>query len=187
MYVRELDFIITFVEEVWWLFSGHFEVSSIFWGGCGRLMSKIKLPYQLKFVWSPYTHGRIRAQQKIYLCYYKTFKNIHVFYSRDKRNRAMYACLWLFVGWALHYIPFWAMGRVLYFHHYFPALLYSSMLTAVIFDYTLTTLSSALPTTIGKTLFHAAVGVYVSGLWYRWGLSRIYTSCFLHCYAVNYL
>jgi dolichyl-phosphate-mannose-protein mannosyltransferase len=79
----------------------------------------------------------------------------------------MYACLWLFVGWALHYIPFWAMGRVLYFHHYFPALLYSSMLTAVIFDYTLTTLSSALPTSIGKTLFHATLGVYVSGLWYR--------------------
>lgn len=36
---------------------------------------------------------------------------------------------WLFLGWCLHYVPFWAMGRVLYFHHYFPALLYSSMLT----------------------------------------------------------
>jgi dolichyl-phosphate-mannose-protein mannosyltransferase len=43
------------------------------------------------------------------------------------------ACGWLFLGWALHYVPFWAMGRVLYFHHYFPALLFSSMLTG---DYT---------------------------------------------------
>lgn len=35
----------------------------------------------------------------------------------------------LFVGWLLHYIPFWGMGRVLYFHHYFPALIFNSMLT----------------------------------------------------------
>lgn len=35
----------------------------------------------------------------------------------------------LFIGWVLHYLPFWAMGRVLYFHHYFPALIFNSMLT----------------------------------------------------------
>lgn len=33
------------------------------------------------------------------------------------------------LGWALHYFPFFLMGRVLYFHHYFPAMLFSSMLT----------------------------------------------------------
>ena len=86
---------------------------------------------------------------------------------RDRRDRTMYACIWLFIGWALHYVPFWSMGRVLYFHHYFPALLYSSMLTAVMFDYTLTTWSSALPSNLGKTLFHSAVGIYFAGLWYR--------------------
>lgn len=35
----------------------------------------------------------------------------------------------LLLGWALHYFPFFLMGRVLYFHHYFPAMLFSSMLT----------------------------------------------------------
>lgn len=39
------------------------------------------------------------------------------------------AATWLFLGWMLHYIPFWGMGRVLYFHHYFPALIFNSMLT----------------------------------------------------------
>lgn len=43
--------------------------------------------------------------------------------------RSMGACVWLFTGWTLHYLPFWAMGRVLYFHHYFPAVIFSSMLT----------------------------------------------------------
>lgn len=45
------------------------------------------------------------------------------------RWRHLNAGAWLFGGWLLHYLPFWAMGRVLYFHHYFPALIFNSMLT----------------------------------------------------------
>jgi len=44
-------------------------------------------------------------------------------------KRYLVASAWLFVGWALHYIPFWTMQRILYFHHYFTALLFSSMLS----------------------------------------------------------
>lgn len=43
--------------------------------------------------------------------------------------RSINAGAWLFAGWLLHYLPFWGMGRVLYFHHYFPALIFNSMLT----------------------------------------------------------
>ncbi|XP_075609920.1 protein O-mannosyl-transferase 2 isoform X4 [Balearica regulorum gibbericeps] len=38
------------------------------------------------------------------------------------------------LGWLLHYFPFFMMGRVLYFHHYFPAMLFSSMLTGITWD-----------------------------------------------------
>lgn len=50
---------------------------------------------------------------------------------QELNARAYGALRWLFIGWLLHYIPFWPMTRVLYFHHYFPASLFSSMLTGV--------------------------------------------------------
>ncbi|XP_037550439.1 protein O-mannosyl-transferase 2 [Nematolebias whitei] len=40
----------------------------------------------------------------------------------------------LLLGWLLHYAPFFIMGRVLYYHHYFPAMLFSSMLTGMTLD-----------------------------------------------------
>lgn len=40
----------------------------------------------------------------------------------------------LFLGWLLHYAPFYVMGRVLYYHHYLPAMLFSSMLTGITLD-----------------------------------------------------
>ncbi|TEA38099.1 hypothetical protein DBR06_SOUSAS5810037 [Sousa chinensis] len=40
----------------------------------------------------------------------------------------------LLLGWMMHYFPFFLMGRILYFHHYFPAMLFSSMLTGLLWD-----------------------------------------------------
>lgn len=44
---------------------------------------------------------------------------------------------WLFLAWFIHYVPFYAMGRVLYYHHYFPASIFSCLLSAVLIDLTL--------------------------------------------------
>ena len=86
------------------------------------------------------------------------------------------------------------MGRVLYFHHYFPALLFASMIsgnlkftlewnsndfffliiyickslsTGVIIDYILTSLPSMLPKVLGKSAYQTVLGLIVSGLFYR--------------------
>ncbi|KAI8485373.1 Protein O-mannosyl-transferase 2 [Branchiostoma belcheri] len=53
----------------------------------------------------------------------------------EKKCSTLSAARWMAMGWALHYLPFYFMGRVLYFHHYFPAMLFQSMLTAIMYDY----------------------------------------------------
>ncbi|KAI8121822.1 Protein O-mannosyl-transferase 2 [Lucilia cuprina] len=68
------------------------------------------------------------------------------------------AAIWLFFGWIIHYLPFWAMGRVLYFHHYFPALIFNSMLSGVMFHY----ITSRLP----RWLQHSLLGGLMSVLVY---------------------
>jgi dolichyl-phosphate-mannose-protein mannosyltransferase len=75
--------------------------------------------------------------------------------------------LWLFLGWGLHYVPFWSMGRVLYFHHYFPAQLYASMLAAVIIDYFLRSVVDRLSETTAAVFVHTFVGVFMASLAYR--------------------
>ncbi|XP_046402007.1 protein O-mannosyl-transferase 2 [Ischnura elegans] len=85
---------------------------------------------------------------------------------REKRHRVLNACGWLFVGWALHYVPFWAMGRVLYFHHYFPALIFNSLLSGVILDYFLKNLSAILPEKAANGIYHWLVGVVYSVIVY---------------------
>ncbi|KAJ1964261.1 Protein O-mannosyltransferase 2 [Dipsacomyces acuminosporus] len=42
----------------------------------------------------------------------------------------------LWSGWALHYLPFFSFGRVLYMHHYFPALYFAAMYLAYFIEWT---------------------------------------------------
>ncbi|XP_037294081.1 protein O-mannosyl-transferase 2 isoform X2 [Manduca sexta] len=79
-----------------------------------------------------------------------------------KSQELLNAAGWTFVGWALHYVPFWAMGRVLYFHHYFPALVFSSMLTGILTEYLLSSIRSYLSAEIGKTAYHCILGLIMS-------------------------
>ncbi|XP_058808986.1 protein O-mannosyl-transferase 2 isoform X2 [Phymastichus coffea] len=91
--------------------------------------------------------------------------------SVQQRKTITTAGSWLFIGWLVHYAPFWAMTRVLYFHHYFPALLYSSMLTGITLHYILESLSILFDDKIAaKTTKHAILGIAVSGIAYSFYL-----------------
>lgn len=63
------------------------------------------------------------------LKYKYTTNFVLLFIKLALQERTLNSCWWLFIGWLLHYLPFWGMGRILYFHHYFPAVLFASMMT----------------------------------------------------------
>ncbi|XP_068203321.1 protein O-mannosyl-transferase 2 isoform X1 [Palaemon carinicauda] len=81
-----------------------------------------------------------------------------------RRERTLNACGWLLLAWALHYLPFYSMGRILYFHHYFPALMFSSMLTGVVIDYMLESLPNMVPRVIASSVYPCLTGLLFSTL-----------------------
>ncbi|KAK8741606.1 hypothetical protein OTU49_002295 [Cherax quadricarinatus] len=89
---------------------------------------------------------------------------------RARRDKTLEACGWLVLAWGLHYLPFYAMGRILYFHHYFPALLFSSMLTGVILDYLLESLPSMVPQYLSSSVYPWLTGLFYSTLIYSFYL-----------------
>ncbi|KAF9955174.1 hypothetical protein BGZ65_003566, partial [Modicella reniformis] len=50
----------------------------------------------------------------------------------DVQKRFYYATGFFFFGWALHYLPFFLMGRALFLHHYMPAQVFSYMVLAAV-------------------------------------------------------
>jgi dolichyl-phosphate-mannose-protein mannosyltransferase len=55
--------------------------------------------------------------------------------SPAETDKLIYAGIYPALGWFLHYIPFFIMGRVLYVHHYFPALWFAILVTGYLSDY----------------------------------------------------
>lgn len=80
------------------------------------------------------------------------------------------ACVWLFLGWLLHYVPFWTMGRVLYFHHYFPAVIFSSLITGILIDYLLEEICKFFPENLSSVVFHTVSVVFLSTIIYSFYL-----------------
>lgn len=87
-----------------------------------------------------------------------------------QREKIMNAGIWLFLGWILHYAPFWTMTRILYFHHYFPALIFNSMLTGVTLDHIAESILIYLPNRIGRTIYHIVAAIFISTVVYSFYL-----------------
>ncbi|KAI9336817.1 Dolichyl-phosphate-mannose-protein mannosyltransferase-domain-containing protein [Obelidium mucronatum] len=65
------------------------------------------------------------------------------------------------LGWFLHYFPFFIMGRVMYLHHYFPALYFAIILFAFIADHVAKRLGKILHAVVMLGLSAAVIGVFV--------------------------
>jgi dolichyl-phosphate-mannose-protein mannosyltransferase len=70
-------------------------------------------------------------------------------------------CGFLFVGWSLHYLPFFLMSRQLFLHHYFPALYYAILLLCSVFDLVTYTLRPRIRLQIAALLAIIAVWSFV--------------------------
>lgn len=66
-------------------------------------------------------------------------------------------CGFLFIGWALHYLPFYIMARQLFLHHYFPALYYAILLSCACFDLVTSTLRPRVRLQIAAVLLVIAI------------------------------
>ncbi|KAI8984895.1 glycosyltransferase family 39 protein [Trametes punicea] len=69
-------------------------------------------------------------------------------------------CGFLFVGWALHYLPFYLMRRQLFLHHYLPALYFAILLACSVFDLVTSTLRPRIRLQIAAMLLVIAVWNY---------------------------
>jgi dolichyl-phosphate-mannose-protein mannosyltransferase len=69
---------------------------------------------------------------------------------------------WLVAAWILHYLPFCVMGRVTYLHHYFPALYFTVLLSAFMFDH----FFSCTPQFLRHLLWIAQIAVVVGVFYY---------------------
>ena len=96
------------------------------------------------------------------LCVWAAFKekrkHVESAQWKEARDKTVSAGSWLFLGWALHYAPFWTMERVMFVHYYYPASLFSSMLSGVLISYTATACSTLLPKQLRPVFYHTVIG-----------------------------
>jgi len=72
-----------------------------------------------------------------------------------------YAGIYPIIGWALHYAPFVAMGRVTYVHHYYPALWFAIIVMGFCLDFSIRKLNKQVQWGICAVLYVATIGLYV--------------------------
>jgi dolichyl-phosphate-mannose-protein mannosyltransferase len=81
-----------------------------------------------------------------------------------------YAGIYPVVGWFLHYMPFVAMARVTYVHHYYPALYFAILSFGFVADWMLRGQIKNVQYAIYGILYAATIGLYVLFMPISWGM-----------------
>ncbi|KAI9782224.1 MAG: Protein O-mannosyltransferase 2 [Geoglossum umbratile] len=72
-----------------------------------------------------------------------------------------YAGLYPIIGWFLHYVPFIAMARVTYVHHYYPALYFAILVFGFLADHFTQKLSCTIKWSIFGVLYAVIIGLFI--------------------------
>lgn len=81
-----------------------------------------------------------------------------------------YAGLYPAVGWALHYLPFIAMARVTYVHHYYPALYFAILTFGFVVDWMTRRRAAVVQAIVFGVLYAATIGLYALFIPISWGM-----------------
>ena len=72
-----------------------------------------------------------------------------------------YAGIYPVIGWVLHYVPFIAMARVTYVHHYYPALYFAILSAGFVVDWTTQKLNNKVRWGLHTVLYIAIIGLFI--------------------------
>jgi dolichyl-phosphate-mannose-protein mannosyltransferase len=81
-----------------------------------------------------------------------------------------YAGLYPAMGWFLHYLPFVAMARVTYVHHYYPALYFAILVFGFCADWMLRSQAKNLQYIAYGVLYALTIGLYIYFIPISWGM-----------------
>ncbi|BFZ53342.1 Dolichyl-phosphate-mannose--protein mannosyltransferase 2 [Savitreella phatthalungensis] len=85
-------------------------------------------------------------------------------------DHLIYAGCYPAIGWILHYMPFFIMGRVLYVHHYFPALWFAILTAGYLFDHVTDSLSKSAKNALFYAIAAAIIGTFINFLPFTFGM-----------------
>jgi dolichyl-phosphate-mannose-protein mannosyltransferase len=81
-----------------------------------------------------------------------------------------YSGIYPVIGWFLHYLPFVAMARVTYVHHYYPALYFAILAFGFVTDWVLRKQMKEVQFIIYGLLYSVVVGLYILFIPICWGM-----------------
>ena len=80
--------------------------------------------------------------------------------SQRDIDQIHYAGVYPVLGWFLHYLPFVAMARVTYVHHYYPALYFAIITLGFVVDWTTSRLHKNIQYAIYAALYAVVIGLF---------------------------
>ncbi|PMD56440.1 glycosyltransferase family 39 protein [Hyaloscypha bicolor E] len=81
-----------------------------------------------------------------------------------------YSALYPVLGWFLHYLPFVAMARVTYVHHYYPALYFAILNLGFVTNWILSNQIKSAQYAIYGVLYATTIGLYILFIPISWGM-----------------
>lgn len=81
-----------------------------------------------------------------------------------------YAGIYPVIGWVLHYLPFVAMARVTYVHHYYPALYFAILTFGFCVDWMTRFRGKIVQGVVYVVLYTATIGLFIFFMPITWGM-----------------